>query len=134
MKLCQLRKNESTYKEVGAEVPSTTYFAIRESDHKLVGIIDLRHHINHPLFSSWAGHCGCSVRPSERGRGYAKEMLRLNLINALDVGIDKILVTCLTENHASENTILANNGIFENTIEVDGFLIKRYWIKTKPSN
>ena len=40
------------------------------------------------------GHCGYSVRPSERGKGYGKEMLRLNILNAKKLGIEKVLVTC----------------------------------------
>ena len=54
-------------------------------------MINLRHHINHPILGTWGGHCGYSVRPSERGKGYAKEMLRLNLQNARAMGIEKLL-------------------------------------------
>lgn len=38
------------------------------------------------------GHCGYSVRPSERGKGYGKEMLRLNIRNAKRLGIEKVKV------------------------------------------
>lgn len=55
-------------------------------------------------------------------------MLRLNLINAKDFVIDKILITCHSGNTASEKTILANGGAFEKTIVIDGTKIKRYWI------
>ena len=127
--ICQLRKNEETCREVGTEVPSDMYLAIRQSDNRLVGIIDLRHHINHPILGTWGGHCGYSVRPSERGKGYAKEMLRLNIQNAKRLGIEKMLVTCDTSNSASEKTILANGGVFEKFIDVDGTQMKRYWIK-----
>ena len=41
-------------------------------DNKIVGMIDLRHHINHPILSVWGGHIGYSVRPTERRKGYAK--------------------------------------------------------------
>ena len=126
--ICELRKSEETCREVGTEVPSNTYLAIRQSDNRLVGIIDLRHHINHPILGTWGGHCGYSVRPSERGKGYAKEMLRLNVKNAKKLGIEKILVTCDSDNTASEKTILANSGVFESTINVDGTEMKRYWI------
>ena len=126
--ICELRKSEETCGEVGTEVPSTTYLAIRQSDNRLVGIIDLRHHINHPILGTWGGHCGYSVRPSERGKGYAKEMLRLNVKNAGKRGIEKMLVTCDSDNTASEKTILANSGVFESTINVDGTEMKRYWI------
>ena len=125
---CQLRKSETTCGQTGVDVPSTTYFAIRRSDNKLVGIIDLRHHIDHPILGTWGGHCGYTVRPSERGKGYAKEMLRLNLNNAKELGISNLLITCHSDNTASEKTILANGGALEKTIVVDGTEIKRYWI------
>ena len=125
---CRLRTNEKTCGQTGVDVPSTTYFAIRKNDDQLVGIIDLRHHINHHILGTWGGHCGYTVRPSERGHGYAKEMLRLNTSNAKELEIDKLLITCHSDNAASEKTILANGGIYEKTIIVDGTEIKRYWI------
>lgn len=125
---CQLRTNEETCGQTGVDVPSTTYFAIRKKDNRLVGIIDLRHHINHPVLGTWGGHCGYTVRPSERGYGYAKDMLRVNLSNAKELGIEKLLITCHSDNAASEKTIIINGGIYEKTIVVDGTEIKRYWI------
>ena len=128
---CRLRTSEETCGQTGVDVPSTTYFAIRKSDDRLVGIIDLRHHINHPILGTWGGHCGYTVRPSERGHGYAKEMLRLNLNNAKERGIERLLITCHSDNAASEKTIIANGGIYEKMIVVDGIEIKRYWVKVE---
>ena len=130
IRCCQLRTSEATCRETGVDVPSTSYFAIRKSDDQLVGIIDLRHHIDHPILGTWGGHCGYTVRPSERGHAYAGEMLRLNLRNAKALGIEKFLITCHSDNTASEKTILANGGIYEKTIVVDGTEIKRFWIDT----
>lgn len=110
------------------KVPSNVYIAVRLADNKIVGIIDLRHHINHPILSTWGGHIGYYVRPTERGKGYGKEMLRQNLKNAQNRGIEKVLITCSEGNIASEKTILANGGVFENTITVDDEVMKRYWI------
>lgn len=128
IRICERRKSEATCGEAGTTVPSHTYLAVRKSDERVVGVIDLRHHINHPILGTWGGHCGYSVRPSERGKGYAKEMLRLNLQNAKALGIEKLLVTCDVRNEASEKTILANGGVYEKTIEVDDCKMKRYWI------
>ena len=131
IQICSLRKSEETCNQVGTEVPSHMYLAVRLSDNRIVGIIDLRHHINHPILGTWGGHCGYTVRPSERGKGYAKEMLRQNIQNAKALGIEKMLVTCNVDNTASEKTILANGGVFESIIEVDGSRMKRYWISRR---
>ena len=120
------RENPETCPEVS--VSSSVYLAIRKPDKKLVGIIDLRHHIDHPVLGVWGGHMGYTVRPDERGKGYAKEMLRLNLQNCKDRGLKKVMVTCHPWNGASEKTILANGGIYEKSVMADGEEIKRYWI------
>ena len=109
-------------------VTSNTYMAVRVSDNRVVGIIELRHHIDHPILGMWGGHIGYSIRPSERRKGYGKEMLRLCLQKCKERGMDKVMVTCSTENTASEKTILANGGMFEKIVPGDREYMKRYWI------
>ena len=51
-------------------VITDTFFAV--DDDRIVGIIDFRHTLND--FLKDLGHCGYSVRPSERRKGFATEM------------------------------------------------------------
>lgn len=110
-------------------VPATQFFFIRKSDNKLVGMIQIRHRFNDYL-EKYAGHIGYSVRPSERRKGYAKEMLRMTLPFYREIGIDKVMITCIDGNIGSEKTILANGGVYEYTIHEpnENKDLKRFWI------
>lgn len=109
-------------------VPADTFLAVRRSDRRLVGMVNIRHTLNNYLFR-FGGHIGYSVRPGERRKGYAKEMLALALDKCKGLKLDHILVTCDSENEASARTIRANGGVLENRVpEGEGFT-DRYWIE-----
>lgn len=112
-------------------VPSSTFLCIREADQKMVGICNIRHWLDQGFLLNVAGHIGYSICPSERRQGYAKEQLRLALVEAGQLGIDRVLVTCDVANLGSEKTILANGGRYENTYidPDDQSQTKRYWIE-----
>ena len=107
--------------------PSTLYFLVDENE-TLLGAISLRHRLT-PELLQHGGHTGYGIRPSARQKGYATQMLALALEQFAQMGIDKVLVTCATDNTASEKVILANGGVYEDTRPDDeGELVKRYWI------
>lgn len=110
-------------------VPSDTYLAVRVFDNRLIGITDLRHNLNNSALSEWAGHIGYSVRPSDRGKGYGREMLRLNLKNCRELGLSRVLICCDDDNIPSERTILANGGVFERMTTANGKPTKRFWVE-----
>lgn len=87
--------------------------------------MDPRHHVDHPIPGLWGGHISCSVRPSERGTGYVKEMLRQNLQKCRGRGMDKVMIPCSRDNPASGKTILANGGVLVKELCVNGEFIKR---------
>lgn len=107
-------------------VPSVVYLAVREKDDRLVGIMDFRRKLNQNLLN-YGGNIGYSVRPSERGKGYAAQMLRLLLPKCRAAGKSRVLITCEMDNIASRKTILRAGGKLENTLETT----ERYWIDLK---
>jgi len=109
-------------------VSANIFIAVRVSDNRIVGVIDLRHHLGNPVLREWGGHFGYIVRPSERRKGYAKEMVRQNLFKCKELGLHRVMITCDRNNIASERTILANGGVFEKEVLVDGEYTKRFWV------
>jgi predicted acetyltransferase len=57
------------------------------------------------------GHVSYDVRPSERGRGYGREMLRLALVECRRVGLTRVLLTTALDNERSIRVIRANGGV-----------------------
>lgn len=110
-------------------VPANTYFFIRASDNKIVGMINIRHKLNEFLFNE-GGHIGYSIRPSERKKGYATLMLKLGLQKCRELNLNKVLITCDKTNVASAKVIQNNNGKLENEVYSETFseIIQRYWI------
>ncbi len=110
-------------------VPATLFLFVRERDHRLVGMIQVRHYFNDYL-EKYSGHIGYSIRPSERRKGYAKKMLHAALPFCREIGITKVLISCIEGNIGSEKTILANGGVYESTVYVpgEGIYLKRFWI------
>lgn len=111
--------------------PSTTFLCIRERDQAMVGICNIRHDLNQDYLLTIAGHIGYSIHPAERRKGYATAQLRLALLEAKKLGIERVLVTAADWNIGSQKTILANGGILENTYydEKDDEVMLRYWIE-----
>lgn len=110
-------------------VPCTQFIYIREEDNKVIGVIQVRHYFNEFL-EKYAGNIGYSVCHSERKKGYATQMLREVLPYCKELGMDKVLITCLVQNEGSRKVILHNGGVYESTVhEPNGNVdLERYWI------
>ncbi len=110
-------------------VQATQFMYVREADRRVVGMIQVRHYFNEYL-EKYAGNIGYSVRPSERQKGYAKQMLHACLPYCREIGLKKVLITCIDTNKGSRKTILANDGIYESTVfePEENVNLQRYWI------
>ena len=93
------------------KVQATQFLSIRESDGRVVGMLQARHYFNEYL-EKYAGHIGYSIRPDERRKGYGTEQLRLALTFCKEeLELDRVLITCKSGNEGSRRTILSCGGL-----------------------
>ncbi len=110
-------------------INSTLFFFM--DDETILGAIQIRHQIDHPNTSpegAWGGHIGYGLRPSARGKGLAREMLKLWLQEAHNLGIEKVLISAYEDNIASWKTIESCGGVFFKTLPKERRILKLYWI------
>lgn len=115
------------------KVPASTFFVIESESNIIVGMVNIRHRLNDYLINSGSGHIGYSVRPNERRKGYATEILRKALIILKNVfNVEEVFVGCNKDNIGSKKTIMKNRGVLFNEItEEDRNITLEYIIKTE---
>ncbi len=109
-------------------VPATTYWLVRDGE-TIVATSSIRHWLTPSLLHE-GGHVGYGTRPSERRKGYGKIVCAKTLEKAGEMGLDRVLITCDTDNTASAKIIQANGGALENRViaHTTGKQKNRYWI------
>lgn len=125
----QHNKNMKLYKP--NLVDQSTFILVDENGH-IYGGTNIRHELNDNLLRH-GGNIGYLIRPSERGKGYAKLMLKLTLEKCKELQIPRVLITCKEDNKASAKVIETNGGIYESSlyIEEKNATYRRYWIEIK---
>ncbi len=120
-----LQKLETDYTRIPSEekVPSRTYFLVRESDKRIVGMINIRLTLNERL-KKHGGHIGYSIRPTERRKGYNKINLYLGLKICDEHGIKEAFLDADKDNPASWKTMEALGGrrtreFFDETTQIE---------------
>ncbi len=110
-------------------VRALTYYLIRESDSRIVGMINIRLELNDELRRS-GGHIGYGIRPSERRKGYNKINLYLALKVCYEYGLDEVLLDCDKSNLGSSKSMQALGGkLVDEYLDDEGILCQRYAIR-----
>src|SRR3989339_427733 len=95
-------------------VPGTMLYGFTDNQ-TIVGRVSIRHKLTDFLLKR-GGHIGYSVAPRFRQKGYASEMMAQSILYCKKIGIEKLLITCASDNIPSWRIIEKNGGILENEI------------------
>jgi predicted acetyltransferase len=89
-------------------VPGFEYWLL--ADERILGNCRIRPQLI-PEIELDGGHVSYDIRPSERGRGYGRELLRLALVECRRLGLTRVLLTTAPANERSIRVIRANGGV-----------------------
>ena len=105
----KMTEERNTIEPSEERVPAREFFFVRESDDKIIGMINIRIVLNERL-KKYGGHIGYGIRPTERGKGYNKINLYLGLKVCNQYGIETVFMDADLENPPSWRTMEALDG------------------------
>lgn len=110
-------------------VPAIIYFYVNDDD-RIVGIINIRLELNDFLRKE-CGNISYSVRPTERGKHYATDMLNEAVSFCRKIGLEDIILTCDKSNPASAEVIKKGGGELDKEFYSERFgeVIQRFVVK-----
>jgi predicted acetyltransferase len=103
------------------DVPSTVLWYV--SGDYYLGSLVIRHRLT-PVLAQAGGHVGYHVVAPWRRQGHATRMLAEGLVQCRELGLDRVLLTCATDNEPSRRVILANGGVPDGQARGED----RFWI------
>ncbi len=111
-------------------VPSSIYYI--ELNGEIVGLADLRHHLNDFLIKDAGGHIGIGgIKREYRGKGIGSQAMKLLIDELVSMGEKDILLGAHEDNIASRKMIESNGGVLEKIIPATdntGQATAVYWI------
>lgn len=122
-------QNRHTGKNLPEGYVRENFYLCYEND-RLIGVFSLKFELTEFLLN-YGGHVGYAMRPSERNRGLATQMLKQGKNIAKEFDFKRLLCICDNDNYASEKVILKNGGVFENELydPDEAVTVKRFWIQ-----
>ncbi len=115
-------------RDLGPDLVQQTHF-LMFAGARLRGGSRLRHRLNDKLRLD-GGNIGYEIRPSCRGQGNGSAILRLTLLEARRIPLERVLLTAAIDNTASRRVIERHGGVRDGTsISPDtGEEMALYWI------
>jgi predicted acetyltransferase len=109
-------------------VPYHSYWLLLDG-RTVVGISSLRHYLT-PSLEDLGGHIGYMIRPGYRRRSCGTAILQLTLTKARARHLQRVLLTCDSDNKGSARVIERNGGQLasESYTPLNGKQVRRYWI------
>ena len=89
-------------------VPGNEFWLV--ADQRVLGRSKLRHWLT-PALEHEGGHIGYDIRPAARRQGYGTLLLKLTLLKAAAVGLQRVRLTCDADNLGSARSIGHNGGV-----------------------
>ncbi|MAO67727.1 MULTISPECIES: GNAT family N-acetyltransferase [Idiomarina] len=116
--------------KAGVDIPdgfvqSSTYWLV--DNNEIIGCTNIRHCLNDRI-EYCGGHIGLGIRPSYRGMGLGKVLLKQSIEKATELGINPLHIHCHTNNVASCRMIESCGGKLSSTVTVGNEAINRYLI------
>ena len=91
------------------KVPETYYFLW--DDDEIVGLFKIRHYLNEKLRTG-SGHIGYGILPDKRGKGYAKEGLKLAIQICKDLVKEDELYLAVYKKNPASLKVQKDNGAY----------------------
>lgn len=107
-------------------VPSSTLWLIENDE--LIGVTNIRHFLNADI-EHCGGHIGLGIRPSYRGKGIGKVLMKLSIEQLFAMGISDIHIHCYKHNVSSAACIIACGGALHSEISVDDSVVQRFIVR-----
>ena len=100
-------------------------YLVFNDDERLIGLLNIRFDLENSLREKY-GDIGYGVRPSERRKGYATEMLKYALKVCKEKNMDYVILGCYENNYGSNKTIIKNGGILYKK-DIESKRLSDYW-------
>lgn len=109
-------------------VAHSTFWLVRDWT-EVVGVSNIRHSLT-PALLREGGSIGYGIRHTARRQGLGSAILRLSLLRAAHLGVERALLTCAKHNVESAGVIVRNGGVLdsEEFLAYRGEVVQRYWI------